>query len=58
MQEEDFRIQKDMFIRIEDMKLLNVDPRTIKKILEKAGKSNETLVRNLMRGRLYSYKLF
>ena len=25
MQEEDFRIQKDMFIRIEDMKLLNVD---------------------------------
>jgi len=49
MQEEDFRIQKDMFIRIEDMKLLNVDARTIKKILEKAG-TDETLVRNLMRG--------
>ena len=49
MQEEDFRIQKDMFIRIEDMKLLNVDTRTIKKILEKAG-TDETLVRNLMRG--------
>jgi hypothetical protein len=49
MQEEDFRIQKDMFIRIEDMKLLKVDTRTIKKILEKAG-TDETLVRNLMRG--------
>ncbi len=49
MQEEDFRIQKDMFIRIEDMKLLNVDTRTIKKILEKAG-TDETLIRNLMRG--------
>ena len=49
MQEEDFRIQKDMFIRIEDMKLLKVEPRTIKKILEKAG-SDETLIRNLMRG--------
>ena len=49
MQEEDFRIQKDMFIRIEDMKLLNVDARTIKKILEKAG-TDETLIRNLMRG--------
>ena len=57
MQEEDFRIQKDMFIRIEDMKLLNVDTRTIKKILEKAG-TDETLVRNLMRGILYSYQLF
>ena len=43
-----------MFIRIEDMKLLKVDTRTIKKILEKAG-TDETLVRNLMRGILYSY---
>ncbi len=49
MQGEDFKIQKDMFIRIEDMKLLNVDNRTIKKILEKAG-TDETLIRNLMRG--------
>ena len=31
------------------MKLLNVDNRTIKKILEKAG-TDETLIRNLMRG--------
>jgi hypothetical protein len=49
MQEEDFRLQKDMFIRIEDMKLLNVDTRTIKKILEKK-KVDPTVIRNLMRG--------
>ena len=49
MQEEDFRLQKDMFIRIEDMKLLNVDTRTIKKILEKTG-VDDTVIRNLMRG--------
>ena len=49
MQEEDFRLQKDMFIRIEDMKLLKVDDRTIREILEKAG-TNENLVDNLMRG--------
>jgi len=49
MQEEDFRIQKDMFIRIEDMKLLKVDDRTIREILEKAG-TDESLVDNLMRG--------
>jgi hypothetical protein len=49
MQEEDFRLQKDMFMRIEDMKLLNVETRTIKKILEKTG-VDETLIRNLMRG--------
>jgi len=49
MQEEDFRIQKDMFIRIEDMKLLKVDDRTIREILEKA-QVNEELIDNLMRG--------
>ena len=49
MQEDDFRLQKDMFIRIEDMKLLKVEDRTIKKILEKA-QVDETLVRNLMKG--------
>ena len=49
MQEEDFRLQKDMFIRIEDMKLLNVETRTIKKILLNTG-VDETLVRNLMKG--------
>jgi len=49
MQEEDFRLQKDMFMRIEDMKLLNVETRTIKKILKKTG-VDETLIRNLMRG--------
>jgi hypothetical protein len=49
MQEEDFRIQKDMYIRIEDMKLLKVDDRTIREILENAG-TDENLVDNLMRG--------
>ena len=49
MQEEDFRLQKDMYIRMEDMKLLNVEPRTIKKILEKTG-VDDTVIRNLMRG--------
>jgi len=38
-----------MFIRIEDMKLLKVDDRTIKKILEKK-KVDPTLISNLMRG--------
>jgi len=38
-----------MFIRIEDMKLLKVEDRTIKKILEKK-KVDPTVIRNLMRG--------
>jgi len=50
MQERAFRMQKDMYIRIEDMKLLDVDNRTIRKILENA-QVNEDLVSNLMRGR-------
>jgi len=50
-QEKAFRIQKDMFIRIEDMKLLGVDDRTIKKILQKA-QVNDDMIRNLMKGRM------
>ena len=50
MQERAFRIQKDMFIRIEDMKLLGVDNRTIRKVLENA-RINEDLISNLLRGR-------
>jgi len=49
-QEKAFRIQKDMFIRIEDMKLLDADNRTIRKILQKA-QVNNVLINNLMRGR-------
>jgi hypothetical protein len=49
-QQKAFRIQKDMFIRIEDMKLLGVDNRTIRKILEKA-RVNDELISNLLRGR-------
>ena len=48
-QEKAFRLQKDMFIRIEDMKLLGVDNRTIRKILQKA-QVNDVLINNLMRG--------
>jgi len=50
MQERAFRIQKDMFIRIEDMKLLDVDNRTIRKVLENA-RVNDDLISNLLRGR-------
>jgi hypothetical protein len=49
-QKKAFRIQKDMFIRIEDMKLLNVNNRTIRKILQNA-QVNDVLINNLMRGR-------
>jgi hypothetical protein len=49
-QDKAFRIQKDMFIRIEDMKLLNVNNRTIRKILQNA-QVNDVLISNLMRGR-------
>jgi hypothetical protein len=48
-QEKAFRIQKDMFIRIEDMKLLGVGNRTIRKILKNA-QVNDVLINNLMRG--------
>ena len=51
MQERDFRLQKDMYIRIQDMKLLDVDDRTIRNILKKAG-TDENLVNNLMRGQM------
>ena len=50
MQERAFRIQKDMYIRIEDMKLLGVDNRTIRKVLENA-RVNEDLISNLLKGK-------
>ena len=37
MQEEAFRIQKDMFIRIKDLQLLDLSEDDIEDILEKAG---------------------
>ena len=49
MQEEAFRIQKDMFIRIQDLKLLDLDEDTIEEIMIKAGTSKK-LVKSLMDG--------
>jgi len=49
MQEEAFRIQKDMFIRIQDLKLLDLDEYDIEEIMIKSGASKK-LVKNLMNG--------
>ena len=49
MQDEAFRIQKDMFIRIQDLKLLDLSEDDIEDILEKAGVSS-TLRSNLLDG--------
>ena len=61
MQEEAFRIQKDMFIRIQDLKLLDLDEDTIEEIMIKSGASKK-LVASLMDGEFtpinYSKKRF
>jgi len=49
MQEEAFRIQKDMFIRIKDFELLDLDDTEIRKILTKSGVSRR-VAGNLMNG--------
>ena len=49
MQDEAFRIQKDMFIRIQDLKLLDLSEDDIEDILEKAGVSS-TIRSNLLDG--------
>ena len=50
MQEDDFRIQKDMYIRIKDLELLDVSNRKIRQILESKN-VNPEVISNLMRGR-------
>jgi len=61
MQEEAFRIQKDMFIRIQDLKHLDLDEDTIEEIMIKAG-TNKKLVKSLIDGEFtpinYSEKRF
>jgi hypothetical protein len=61
MQEEAFRIQKDMFIRIQDLKLLDLDEDDIEEIMIKSGASKK-IVKNLMNGEFtpvnYSKKRF
>jgi hypothetical protein len=50
MQQEAFRIQKDMYIRIEDLKLLDLSNRQIYDIMKKAGASKK-IINNLLRGK-------
>ena len=61
MQEEAFRIQKDMFIRIKDLQLLDLDDDDIEDILIESGVSKK-LTRTLMDGEFtpvnYSKKRF
>ena len=49
MQDEAFRIQKEMYIRIKDFELLDLDDIAIRKILTKAGVSRR-VASNLMNG--------
>jgi len=49
MQDEAFRIQKDMYIRIQDLKLLDLDEAQIYEILKKQG-TPKRLIRNLLAG--------
>ena len=49
MQEEAFRIQKDMFIRIQDLKLLDLDEDEIEEIMIASGASKK-IVKNLIDG--------
>jgi hypothetical protein len=50
MQDEAFRIQKDMHIRIKDLMLLDLSPLKIRNILEESG-VNTDLINNLMIGK-------
>ena len=49
-QQEAFRIQKDMYIRIEDLKLLDLSENKIYDIMKKAGASKK-IINNLLDGR-------
>ena len=50
MQQEAFRIQKDMYIRIKDLELLDLKKSTIFQIMKKSGASTK-LINNLLSGR-------
>ena len=49
MQQEAFKIQKDMYIRIKDLQLLDLDDDQIYEIMKKSGTSKKT-IRNLLNG--------
>jgi len=50
MQKEAFRIQKDMYIRVQDLKLLDLSDRQIYDIMKKSGASKK-IINNLLRGK-------
>jgi len=50
MQKEAFRIQKDMYIRIQDLKLLDLSNNQIYNIMKKSGASKK-IINNLLRGK-------
>ena len=50
MQQEAFRIQKDMYIRIQDLKLLDLSENKIYEIMKKSGASKK-IINNLLDGR-------
>jgi len=49
MLNEDFRIQKEMYIKLKDLQMLDLDERTIKKLLAEYG-LNPKLARSLIKG--------
>ena len=49
MQKESFELQRDFYMNIKDMQMLDLSPITIKQVLRKAGMNNK-LIGNLMRG--------
>jgi len=49
MQEKAFRIQKDFYIKLKDLQMLDIDEDTIRKILKKGG-STTKMINNLMEG--------
>jgi len=49
MLEEDFRIQKEMYIKLKDLQMLDLDERTIKKLLTEYG-LNPKLASSLIKG--------
>ena len=49
MQEQAFRIQKEFYIKIKDLQMLDLDEDVIREILKKAGANNK-MINNLMEG--------
>jgi hypothetical protein len=53
IQDEAFRVQRDFYIKLKDLQLLDLDEFTIKKILKDANIPNK-MIRNLLRWAIYS----